>query len=263
MGWSLANLYLLLPGFALVLFRVAGLMLVAPMFSSLVIPARIKAAFILTIAAMVFPMVASTVPADLTLGGAVIGVVGEMLIGLIIGLAATIFVAGVQLTGTLIGQQAGIALATVVDPTQGNSTPVVSQIYMITTMLIFLALGGHRMLIEALLDTFSVVPLLGFRTGPSILTLLADLLSAAFIMAIRLFAPVLIALMLATITMAFLSRTIPQLNILSVGFAVRAMVAIGVAALALGASGDVLVESLFETLEALRATLGLDPLTVS
>ena len=185
---------------------------------------------------------------------------GERAIGLIIGLSVTLIVTGVQMAGMLIGQQAGIALASVMDPTHGNTSTVVGQVYLIVTMLIFLTLGGHRMLISALLDTFGVVPVLGFRVGDSVLVLMADLFTMAYILAIKLFAPVLIALMLATLTMAFISRTMPQLNILSVGFAVRSMVAIGTASLALAASQDVLVVALAEALAVARATLGLEPL---
>ncbi|MHC4067154.1 MAG: flagellar biosynthetic protein FliR [Planctomycetota bacterium] len=260
MPWSLANVYLLLPGFALVLFRIAGLFLIAPLFASNAVPARLKVGLALTIAAVVFPLVAPTLPSDITLGAALVGVVGEMLIGLIIGLGVNLVIVGVQMAGMLIGQQAGIALASVVDPTHGESTTVVSQVYMITTMLIFLGLGGHRMLIAALLDTFSVVPVLGCGVGESTGVLLADLLSAAFILAIKLFSPVLIALMLTTLTLAFVSRTMPQLNILSVGFAVRSMAAIGTAALALAASQEVLVRALTGALESVRASLGLGPL---
>jgi flagellar biosynthetic protein FliR len=261
--WSLTNVYLLLPGFALVLFRIAGLMLVAPLFGSDAIPVRLKVALALTIAAVVFPLVGPSLPAEITLGTALVGVVGEMSIGLVIGLGVSLIVLGVQLAGMLIGQQAGIALASVIDPTHGGSTTVVGQVYMIVTLLIFLGLGGHRMLIAALLDTFAVIPVLSFRVGDSTLSMTADLLSAAYILAIKLFAPVLIALLLATVTMAFVSRTMPQLNILSVGFAVRSMAAIGTAALALAAAQDVLVAALTAALESARATVGLGPLAVS
>jgi len=71
---------------------------------------------------------------------------------------------------------------------------------------------------------------------------------------------VLIALLLTTLTLAFVSRTMPQLNILSVGFAIRSMAAIGTAALALAASQDVLVEALTGALASVRSVLGLSPL---
>ena len=133
MPWSLFNVHLLLPGFVLVLFRVAGLMITAPLFGSTVIPVRVKVALSLTIAATVFPLVASSVPADVTLAAAVTGLVGEMLIGLVMGLAISLVLLGVQTAGMMIGQQAGIALASVVDPSQNIRSTVVGQVYVITT----------------------------------------------------------------------------------------------------------------------------------
>jgi len=121
MPWSLSNVYLLLPGFVLVLFRVAGLLVAAPLFGSNAIPARLKVALSLTIAAVVFPLVAPTLPADITVGTALIGVIGEMSIGLTIGLGVTLMMVGVQTAGMLIGQQAGIALASVIDPSWPSS----------------------------------------------------------------------------------------------------------------------------------------------
>jgi flagellar biosynthetic protein FliR len=260
--WSLLNLHLLLPGFALVLFRVAGLMVTAPMFGSSAIPARVKVAIALTIAATVFPLVAPTVPGDITLSTAVIGVAGEMLIGLVIGLAMSLVLLGVQLAGMMIGQQAGIALASVVDPSQNETTTVVGQVYMITTMLVFFAIGGHRMLVAALLDTFTVVPVLSFRFNETLMVMLGDLLSAAYILGIKLFSPVLITLLLTTLAMGFLTRTMPQLNILSVGFALRSLAAIATAVVAIAAAQDLLVDALLEALDAIRVAFGLSPLPV-
>ncbi len=94
------------------------------------------------------------------------------------------------------------------------------------------------------------------------LNLVGDLLSAAFILAVKLFTPVLIAMMLTSLTLGFLGRTMPQLNILSVGFAVRSMTALGMAGFALAASGDVLIEALIDALDTIRDAFGLVPLTL-
>jgi len=260
--WSLYNLYLLLPGFALVLFRVAGLLVTAPIFGSSAVPARLKVAFAFGVAACVFPLVAPTLPEQIALSGVLVGVLGEMLIGLVIGLAVTVMVTGVQLAGMLIGQQAGIALASAIDPTSNASTTVVGQIYVIVATLIFLVIGGHRLLVRALLDTFAVVPAMGFRMTEPTLLALGDLLSAAYVLGVRLFSPVLIALLVASLVMAFLSRTMPQLNILTVGFPVRAMTAMGMSALALSVSQNLLVESLLDVLAGMREMLGLTPLVL-
>jgi len=250
---------LLLPGFVLVLFRVIGLTLVAPVLGSNLIPARLKVVLFMSLAAVVFPAVSSSIPTDVSLGTALVGVVGEMLVGLVIGLGAAIIVLAAEVAGTLVGQQAGIALASVFDPSQDLDTTVVGQIYMIVTTLVFLLIGGHRALVAALLDTFLVIPVLQFRTGEPILTLAADLLSSSYVLAVKLSGPVLIALLLTELMLAFVARTIPQLNILTVGFAARSIVAMGVAAVALAASQDLLVTGLLDALDAIRVALGLAP----
>ena len=262
MNWTLFNVHLLLPGFALVVFRVLGLLVTAPLFGSGAIPAKLKVCFAFAVSATVFPLVAPTVPAEITLHTALLGVFGEMIIGLIMGLTVSMVMVGVQMAGMLIGQQAGIALASAIDPTQNEQSTVVGQVYMIVTMLIFLIIGGHRLLVAALLDTFTVVPLLSFQMDPSMVAMAGDVLSAAYILAIKLFSPVLIALLLTSLTLAFLSRTMPQLNILSVGFAVRSMAAIGTAAFALAASQDLLVGAMLESLDTVRAAFGLSPLVL-
>jgi flagellar biosynthetic protein FliR len=121
----------------------------------------------------------------------------------------------------------------------------------------FLIVGGHRALVRALLDTFAVIPPATFRADSRMTTLLVDLLTSSFELAVRLAAPVLIAMFLSSVALGLLSRSIPQLNILTVGFAIRAMMAIAIAAVALSASDGVFLESLAETIETIRAAFGL------
>jgi len=250
----------LLPTFALVLMRVSGLVLTAPLLSDRSVPRRLRVALTLTMSAVLFPMVASTAPQDLTMQDALVGVFWELVIGMTIGLSLTVVLAGVVLAGTMIGQQAGIGLAQVFNPALESQTSVMGQLYFVVAMLAFLGVGVHRALIQALLDTFTIIPLLSFHGGDSIVVLLVELLAGAFSVGIRLAGPALVALMLTSLTLGFLSRTIPQLNILSVGFAVRSMAALGTAGFALAASGDVLIAALMDALETIRAAFGLSPL---
>jgi len=100
--------------------------------------------------------------------------------------------------------------------------------------------------------------LLSFRPGESVVLLLAEMLTAAFIVGIRLAAPVLIALFLSGTALGFLSRTMPQLNILSVGFTLRALITLSVAAIALGAGEGLLLDAVWDGLDMIRASFGLE-----
>lgn len=221
------------------------------MFSSQAIPARVKIALSFAMALMIYPVVMGAIPADLPVSAVVIAVIGELLIGLVLGLAVGLIFLGGELAGMIIGQQSGIGLGRVVNPLLDNDSTIVGQLYFIATMMVFLLIGGHRAVVRTLLETFATVPPGSFRFDASLLELLTTLLSNAFIIAIRLAAPALIALLMVSLIMGFLSRTIPQLNILSVGFTVRVVIGLAVAAIAFsfGAEifADIIDDFLFET----------------
>jgi flagellar biosynthetic protein FliR len=255
----LVDVFAALPVFALVLFRVSGLVLTAPIYGSTVVPVRIRAALTLAATAMIFPMVGRQAFHDVSLSAAVVGGIGELMIGATIGLAVSMILMSAEVAGEMVSQQAGISLSEVINPLLDNQSSIIGQIYVVVLTLIFLLAGGHRAVMASLLDTFQVIPLLSFKPGESVVLLLAEMLTAAFIVGIRLAAPVLIALFLSGTALGFLSRTMPQLNILSVGFTLRALMTLSVAAIALGASEGLLLEAVWDGLDMIRASFGLEP----
>ncbi len=259
MPWSLVEIPLALPVYALVLFRLGGLMMAAPLFRSRAMPAQIRVAFVAVLGVMVFPLVRGQVSPSVSLGAAVVGGVGEVMIGAIIGLSLSIMLLGAEVGGLMVGRQAGLALANVFDPTQDQQASITGQVYTIGLTMLFLVAGGHRATLAALLDTFKMIPLLSFQFDESFVVLLVEMLASAFILGIRLAGPVLIALFLMGTALAFLSRTMPQFNILSVGFGLRVMTALAVAALSIGALEELFLDSIWDGVELVRDTFGLDP----
>jgi flagellar biosynthetic protein FliR len=124
---------------------------------------------------------------------------------------------------------------------------------------LFLLAGGHRAAMAALLDTFKVIPLLSFRLDETFILLLVEMLASAFILGIRLAGPVLLALFMMGTALGFLSRTMPQFNILTVGFTLRLLLALAVGGLAISASQDVLLDAIWDGIDQIRAAFGLDP----
>lgn len=257
MPWQMINLQFLLPPFLFVLFRVSGLALSAPLIGSRAAPPQLKAAFSFVLSLMLFPMVLPQTPQSLTLPFMVVNVLGELLVGLLIGMSVDLVFLGARLTGTIIGQQAGIALGRVINPMlEGNST-IVGQLYYLVTLMIFLSVGGHRALIRALLDSFQAIPPGSFQMDRSMLELLEQMLTGAFVVGLRLAAPALTALFIASLTMGFIARTIPQLNILTIGFPVRIFVALIMSAVSLTLVFDLLYDAMIRTFELVRGTFGL------
>ncbi|GJM26185.1 MAG: flagellar biosynthesis protein FliR [Phycisphaerae bacterium] len=235
---------LFLPLYALVMFRISGLMIAAPLYGSTTVPARIRVGLAAVIALAMFPVVAPSMPTDLNWATGLVGVFGELIIGLVLGLTTTIVFTGIQLAGMVIGQQAGLGLGQVFNPALNSNTTIIGQLFFLVALTSFILMGGHRELMRALLDTFATIPVMSYRTEPQILSLLADVLTTSVVTALRLVAPVLMSLFITTLVLGFVSRTMPQMNILSVGFVVRTLVALAVAGLALSAA-DGLFDSVF------------------
>lgn len=257
MNMPAIDIMVLLPAFALVLFRVSGLVMTAPMLGSPVIPMRIRAAFVFALSVVVFPLVHSQLPAAPTLGEVVAGAVGELLLGAAIGLSLTILLLAGEVAGTLIGQQAGLVLGEVANPLQEHQASVLGQIYTVVLTLVFLVAGGHRAMIAAVLDSFAIIPAMATLDADSSVVLLTEMLSATFVAGIRIAGPAMIALFLSAITLAVLSRAMPQLNILTVGFTMKVIIALGVSWFALSSCEGLLLQLVVDGLDAVRAAFGL------
>lgn len=206
--------------------RVGGLLFVAPVLGTRALPAKLRVFMSLVIALAVVGRVAQPVSLPTGTVGLAIALVLEAAIGLAIGYAARLVFVGVELGAFHISQQMGISLAETIDPLTKESTDPVRSLYRITALVIFLAIGGHRLLISSLLGTFESVPVLSIPSGGAMpmLKSITGLLASSFALAIKVALPALAALLMATVAMAILGRTVPQMSFFSVGLPARALV---------------------------------------
>lgn len=251
------DLYLALPAFLLVLFRISGLMLAAPLFSSPAIPLQFKALLALAISMAVFPVVGHHVPEPVTLSSAIGGLVGEVFIGLFIGLGISMVLLGVQFAAEAISYLAGLGLGNVFNPMMDTSSTVLAQLFFFVATMIFLGIGGDHALIVALLNSFESVPPLAFHVTDGVAALVIDMLGAAFELAVRIGGPTLLALMLGLLVLGFISRTMPQLNILTVGFPMKLILALSILALTIMSLESVLIDGFADCMDIVRAGLQL------
>jgi flagellar biosynthetic protein FliR len=211
-------------------------MVLAPLLGSAAVPVKVRIMIALVLSMAVFPLVPQTVNAPSSLAGLAVGVGSELLIGITMGFALSITFVGIQIGAELVGQQMGLSLARLVDPMTEVTTNVMSQFYLILATLIYIAIDGHLVLISSLIQTFDSVPLMGTVPGMNLTEtlftigsrdgILVSLLSSAFMLGIRVAGPALVAIFLATLALGFISRTMPQLNILAAGFPVRITLAL-------------------------------------
>jgi flagellar biosynthesis protein FliR len=246
--------------FTLVLTRVSGLMFTAPLYGTNEVPRQIRVLLALVVALLIMPSqwhVTVEYPGT-TLNYLAI-IAGELVVGVCLGLGIRFLFRGLELAGELIAYVGGLMMAETLDPSQDSNEPLFSRFLYMLALAIFLSVGGHRLVMAGLLDTFqSIPPGLSIFTA-SITEAFVTLLAESFSLAIRAAAPAVVSLLLASLVMGLIGRTVPQLNVMNLGFALNAMLTFGVLFLTLGAAiwaFEAQIEPTLETvLNALNVSL--------
>ena len=223
--------------FTLVLARVGGLTMTAPIYGTKEVPLQVRVVLAAALALLITPSqwhAAVVCPDNVVYYLVLLG--GEALIGASLGLGILILMHGMTLAGQLIGQASGLMLAEVFDPALDQNVPLFSRLLFLLTVTVFVCLGGHRLVMAGLLDTFHTIPPGSGGFPDSLADGFVTLVSQSFSLGVRAAAPAVTALLLATLILGLVGRTLPQVNILSVGFGVNAMLAFAALGLTLGAA---------------------------
>jgi flagellar biosynthetic protein FliR len=238
--------------FTLVLSRVGGLVVTAPIFNLADTPLQFRALLAAAMALLLTPTqwnVAVPEPGNILHYAVLIG--SESFVGACLGLGVMILFSGIEIAGELIGRTGGIMLADVFDPNSDTSVPVFSRLMSLLTLAVFLCMGGHRMVMAALLDTFHTIPLGSCAIPLSITDTMVTLVTQSCVLGVRAAMPITTALLLAGLVLALVGRTLPQLNILALGFGLNALLTFGAVALSLGTAIWLFQDQLQPALEAL------------
>jgi len=213
---ALATLDDLIP-FALVLVRVAGLFMAIPMFGSRMVPARVKTPLIFALAVLVFPIVR---PHSFPEAGDVISlallVVREALIGVTLGLIPQFAFAAVEFCGQQVGTQIGISMASLFDPNTQANVPTMAMFQGALATLVFLSLGVHHVFLRGIVESYALVPLGAWHTSPGLLKFLIDASTGIFVIAIKMAAPVSVALLATSVALGIVARSFPAMNVFMV-----------------------------------------------
>jgi flagellar biosynthetic protein FliR len=236
---NLTPLYPLAFPFLLVLFRMLGIFLFAPFFSNSAIPQNVRVLLGLAITFCVWTVVPHTTALPTSLIAVTVAVAGEMTVGLLIGMLLAAVFAGIQLGAHMVSQQMGLSLATIYSPGFEDQSTIMEQVAFWIALVIFLSIGGHRQIISAIVYSYKTVPMGGGGIAPDImLSSLCGAMDASFHAAIRIAMPALVAFFVATLTAGLMSRSMPQMNLMTMGISINlvvgfAMVSLGLTAWAL------------------------------
>jgi flagellar biosynthetic protein FliR len=209
--------------FLLVLGRTSGLVLSAPFWGRKTVPSLARIVVAVSLGVAVYPLakpaqgpvlsaaegtasLPSLISLLMTLGG-------EVLLGLVLGWAAQLLFAGVRLAGHVIESKMGLSLAQLVDPQESGQTGVLAVLLDTSIALVFFALNGHLLLIQALASSYNLFPLAGEKPVLSAVEGMVASAGGIFTIALRISAPVVVALFLSNIVLGIVSRAIPQMNV--------------------------------------------------
>lgn len=221
-----------LPAFLLVLTRIVGMLLTAPVFGGPAVPVIVRAGLAGLLALLLAPLVSPSVPVRPDFPAMTLAAAGELSIGLLIGFAASLLFSAVQSAGHLADLDMGVALANVLDPVTHDQVAVVSQFQLYLAAAAWLLIGGHHFLISATVGSFSAVPVAGLAAPTLTTSAIGGMATQVVVSALQLAAPTILALFLVTVALGVLARAVPDLNLFSLGYPVRLLV--GLAVLAAG-----------------------------
>ena len=241
--------------FVLVLTRVGCLLMTLPVLGTASVPLHVRAFLAVAISLVITPLYwGLPIPPPENLLELTVLLTREAVLGLSLGLAVMILLSGMQLAGQVVSQISGLSLADVVNPTFETSVPIFSHILEMLAVAIFFLVGGHRQVIEALLNSFTWMPPGQGRLPEDLVTALTDVAARSFEIGIRASAPVMVALLLSTLIIALISRTLPQLNAVAVGLNFNSLIVLAVLAFCLSSAGWVFQEEVGGVVETVRDT---------
>ena len=210
--------------FVLVLARISPLFVLAPLFSSKLVTARVRGIVAVGLAIGIAPVASKGVTLPLGVYDLFWLVLKEMLVGATFAFAIGALFAALSTAGSFLDTSIGFSYGSLVDPLTGSQSSVLAQAYGLVGTLVFIAIGGDAWVVQGLARTYDLV---GLEQAPDLGRLISSVDSvfgAIFTSALEVAGPVMLALILTDAAFGVVSRVVPQLNVFAVGFPAKVVV---------------------------------------
>jgi len=202
-----------LSAMTLVLVRVSGMVAFAPFFSSTALPMRIKAVFVLAVAYLLAPLVATLPQANATISFS--SLLGEVAVGITYGLTLTLLNEMMLFAGQVAGVQFSFSAVNLLDPTSSIQTPLLGDLFSLMGTLVLIGAGLDRILLASMVRSFHAAPLGTFTLAPTAALEIVRMAGGIFLAAVELAAPLLAATMLVELAVALMGKLSPQLPVMN------------------------------------------------
>lgn len=230
---SSADINMWIAGLLWPLCRIMALIAASPLLGNSAVPASVKLSLGVMIAAIVAPAVPAWPATDPMSWAGLLIVMQEMLIGLAMGFSIRIIFAAVEMAGEISSLTMGLGFATFFDPTTQGRSSAISQFLSLVATMAFLAVNGHLVLLSALVESFSTLPVSAIPVYGGGFKQLADWGGMIFSVGVQLSLPIVAALLITNVALGILTRAAPQLNLFGIGFPITLGVGLLVIAMTL------------------------------
>jgi len=215
----------------LIFVRIGAAVVSMPIYGAKQTPTQIRVGLSVALTLVVAPLLPlAAVDSTLTFAGLALK---EAIVGLVIGLTATMIFAAAQIAGEMLDVQSGLSIASVINPTAGVRSTLLGQAQYMLAVLICLATGAYQWMIRALVESYRLCGLGGLTTRPEAMGGALSLMGHVLLVSVQLAAPVAAALFLTEAAMGLANRALPQMNVMILALPVKVLVAVTVLAAAL------------------------------
>jgi flagellar biosynthesis protein FliR len=183
----------------------------------------------------------------------------ELAVGFSLGLGVFTILTGLLVGGDLIDQQTGLSLGQIADPSFNTTGSVTGQFlfqFALAVLLMMQPTGYHLTMLSALVSTFQSLPLGEAFVSVPMIDLLRDLVHQSLILGVQVAAPLMASMSLVALTMGFLGHSVPQVNVLVVGFPIRAAVSLMVLTASISGIARSVIDLVPTTIDALVRAVG-------
>jgi len=227
MAWANIFTDTYIVGFILLFFRFAALFLATPIFSHKNIPMNIKAAMAFFFTIVFYPSMPEVV-IEINAATLLLAILSELFFGMAIGIILLLAYNVITFAGGLISFMMGFSMASAIDPQTGVSMPIISQFLSLMGLMVLVALDLHHWMLLFIDSSLSAIPLGGFLMQENLFRYIIQAASNMFLVGFMIAFPIVALSWLADVIFGMLMKTMPQFNLLVIGFPIKIMVAFGV-----------------------------------
>ena len=247
----------------MVLLRISAFFMGIPIFFPKSTPAMVKVGFCVVFTFIILPGVnygnVNLITSNSTL---IIFSVSEVVTGLILGYITKFCFFSAQMAGQLMDFQIGFSMISMFDPISKENVTLLGNLLYWISMVMFLVVDGHHMLIRAIIDSFNSVEIGKFILTQGTAMMMVSIFIQFFTLALKIAIPIILIIIITDLSIGLVSRTVPQLNVMILGMPIKILIGLSCFSLVLPAVINLIVNSFYTIPDIIKGFYKVIPLLI-